>query len=164
MNLEPSFSCGPISSGNARIYWDLGKYPAIAVAGLGDASKWEETDEIDGLKENVRIAAAAGVRALSACKIGNIEVEDLEDAEAAAEGALLANYKFQVYRNKEKQTSLPTVTCAENSDGCEKWEQGLILAEAQNWARMYVNIALHQTCKFKLSLSFSTALWKLLPT
>ncbi|XP_055636608.1 cytosol aminopeptidase-like isoform X2 [Toxorhynchites rutilus septentrionalis] len=133
--LEQIKICGPISSGSARIYWDLGKYPAVAVAGLGDASKWDELDEINGVKENVRIAAAAGVRALSACKIGTIEVEDLEDAEAAAEGAGLANYKFQEYKNKEKQTSLPTVALAENNSGSEEWDKGSILADAQNWAR-----------------------------
>lgn len=30
----------------------------MAVAGLGDASTWNELDEINGAKENVRIAAA----------------------------------------------------------------------------------------------------------
>lgn len=128
-------SCGPIKGGQARIYWDLGKYPAVAVAGLGDPSKWDELDEINGTKENIRIAASAGLKALSSCKIGRIEVEDFEDAHAAAEGALLSNYKFQAYKNKEKQTELPAVSLAESADGSEKWEQGAIVAFAQNWAR-----------------------------
>lgn len=108
----------------------------MAVAGLGDASKWDELDEINGAKENVRIAASSGVKALTACKIGRIEVEDLEDAKAAAEGALLANYKFQEFKAKDKQTTLPAVSLAENADGGEQWEQGWILGQAQNWARM----------------------------
>lgn len=107
----------------------------MAVAGLGDASKWDELDEINGAKENVRIAASSGVKALSACKIGRIEVEDLEDAKAAAEGALLANYKFQEFKCKDKQTTLPAVSFAENAEGGEQWEQGWILGQAQNWAR-----------------------------
>ncbi|XP_058821444.1 cytosol aminopeptidase-like isoform X2 [Topomyia yanbarensis] len=134
--LEQIKICGPIKCGQARIYWDLGKYPAVAVAGLGDASKWDELDEINGAKENVRIAASSGVKALSACKIGHIEVEDLENAQAAAEGALLGNYKFQEYKCKEKQTPLPNVSLAENANGSEGWEQGSILASAQNWARL----------------------------
>lgn len=130
------FSCGPIKCGQARLYWDLGKYPAVAVAGLGDASKWDELDEINGAKENVRIAASAGVRALAGCKIGRVEVEDLEDAQAAAEGALLANYKFQPYKCKDKQTSLPEVSLAEQAEGAVEWERGWILGGAQNWARV----------------------------
>lgn len=75
------------------------------------------------------------MKALSALKIGLIEVEDLEDAKAAAEGALLANYKFQDLKSKAKQTPLPAVSFAENADGCEEWERGWILGHAQNWAR-----------------------------
>ncbi|XP_053694078.1 cytosol aminopeptidase-like isoform X2 [Sabethes cyaneus] len=133
--LEQIKICGPIKSGQARIYWNLGKYPAVAVAGLGDASSWDELDEINGSKESVRIAASAGLKALSSCKIGHIEVEDFEDAQAAAEGALLSNYKFQAYKNKEKQTQLPAVSLAESADGSEKWKQGVAVANAQNWAR-----------------------------
>ncbi|XP_055547539.1 cytosol aminopeptidase-like isoform X2 [Wyeomyia smithii] len=134
--LEQIKICGPIKGGQARIYWNLGKYPAVAVAGLGDASKWDELDEINGAKENIRIAASAGLKALASCKIGHIEVEDFEDAHAAAEGALLSNYKFQVYKNKEKQTQLPDVSLAESADGREQWAKGATLANAQNWARV----------------------------
>ncbi|XP_062561028.1 cytosol aminopeptidase-like isoform X2 [Armigeres subalbatus] len=133
--LEQIKICGPIKCGQTRIYWDLGKYPAVAVAGLGDASKWDELDEINGAKENVRIAASSGVKALSACKIGRIEVEDMEDAKAAAEGALLSNYKFQDFKSKDKQTTLPAVSLAENANGGDQWEQGWVLGQAQNWAR-----------------------------
>lgn len=52
------FSGGPIKGGSSRIFWGIGQYPAVAVAGLGDASSWSELDEINGVKENVRIAAA----------------------------------------------------------------------------------------------------------
>uniref|UniRef100_A0A182IJ40 Cytosol aminopeptidase n=1 Tax=Anopheles atroparvus TaxID=41427 RepID=A0A182IJ40_ANOAO len=130
-------SCGPVKAGQTRIFWDLGKYPAVAVAGLGDASKWDELDEIDGAKENVRVAAAAAVRALSANKIGEIVVEDMErHAQQAAEGATLANYKFQAFKSKDKQTPLPTVRFADDATGKEEWNRGVIIAEAQNWARL----------------------------
>ncbi|XP_050069645.1 cytosol aminopeptidase-like isoform X1 [Anopheles maculipalpis] len=135
--LEQINICGPVKAGQTRIFWELGKFPAVAVAGLGDASKWDELDEIDGAKENVRIAAAAGVRALSANKIGEIAVEDMEGhAQQAAEGATLANYKFQVFKSKDKQTPLPTVGFAEDASGKADWERGVIIAEAQNFARV----------------------------
>lgn len=51
-------SAGPISSGSSRILWGLGKYDAVAVAGLGKPSDWDDLDCINGKKENVRIAAA----------------------------------------------------------------------------------------------------------
>lgn len=56
------FSGGPIKSGTARLFWDLGDYPAVAVADLGDATSWNEMEEINGAKENVRIAAASMCR------------------------------------------------------------------------------------------------------
>uniref|UniRef100_A0A1I8JVR5 Cytosol aminopeptidase n=1 Tax=Anopheles quadriannulatus TaxID=34691 RepID=A0A1I8JVR5_ANOQN len=134
--LEQINICGPVKAGQTRIFWELGKFPAVAVAGLGDASKWDELDEIDGAKENVRIAAAAGVRALSANKIAEIAVEDMEHPQQAAEGATLANYKFQAFKSKEKQTPLPAVSFAEDASGKADWDRGVIIAEAQNFARV----------------------------
>lgn len=52
------FSGGPIAAGSSRIFWSLGKYDAVAVAGLGKSSDWHELDNINGKKENVRVAAA----------------------------------------------------------------------------------------------------------
>lgn len=52
------YSGGPIKGGSSRIFWGIGPFPAVAVAGLGDASSWSELDEINGVKENVRVAAA----------------------------------------------------------------------------------------------------------
>lgn len=52
------FRAGPIKCGSSRIFWGVGSFPAVAVAGLGDATSWSELDEINGIKENVRIAAA----------------------------------------------------------------------------------------------------------
>uniref|UniRef100_A0A8W7K854 Cytosol aminopeptidase n=1 Tax=Anopheles albimanus TaxID=7167 RepID=A0A8W7K854_ANOAL len=134
--LEQINICGPVKAGQARIFWNLGQYPAVAVAGLGDASKWDELDEIDGAKENVRIAAAAGVRALAANKLPEIVLEDLEHPQQAAEGATLANYKFQSFKSADKRTSLPSVRFAEDASGKEDWQRGVIIAEAQNFARV----------------------------
>lgn len=54
----PCFSAGPIASGSSRILWGLGKHDAVAVAGLGKSSDWDELENINGKRENVRIAAA----------------------------------------------------------------------------------------------------------
>lgn len=52
-------SCGPIPGGSQRTLWGVGNHAAISVVGLGDAkSDWDDLEKIDGVKENVRIAAA----------------------------------------------------------------------------------------------------------
>lgn len=105
--LEQINICGPVKAGQTRIFWELGKFPAVAVAGLGDASKWDELDEIDGAKENVRIAAAAGVRALSANKIAEIAVEDMEHPQQAAEGPPWPTTSFRRSRARKNKRRCP---------------------------------------------------------
>lgn len=52
-------SGGPISAGSQRIFWGVGKHDAVSVAGLGNGKKdWDALENIDGERENVRIAAA----------------------------------------------------------------------------------------------------------
>ena len=66
-------------------------------------------------------------------------MEALDDAKSAAEGALLANYKFQEYKETDKRSKLPEVGfAAECTDGLEDWQRGAILAKSQNFARMWV--------------------------
>lgn len=59
INVSSFISAGPIGAGSSRIFWGLGPYPAVAVAGLGDSSVFTELEEINGVKENVRNAAAS---------------------------------------------------------------------------------------------------------
>lgn len=66
-NIFYQFSCccifycsgGPIGSGSQRLFWGVGNHAAISVAGLGNGKEdWDSLEMIDGVKENVRIAAA----------------------------------------------------------------------------------------------------------
>ncbi|XP_066588327.1 cytosol aminopeptidase-like isoform X3 [Prorops nasuta] len=130
---------GPkIPKGDARVFWGLdeSEYAGIAVVGLGKPSVGiNELEEIHEGKENVRLAAAAGCRALSAADIKDISVESLGDAEAAAEGAGLATWLFQEYKNEKKKKTLPKISLY-GDEGQEQWRIGIIKAQAQNWARL----------------------------
>ncbi|XP_043790439.1 cytosol aminopeptidase-like isoform X2 [Apis laboriosa] len=132
------FLAGPkIPKGHARVFWGLDEkdYAGIAVVGLGKKNLGiNQLEEIHEGKENIRIAAAAGCRALDAVEIKDIQLETLGDAEAAAEGAALSMWFYQGLKNKEKQKILPKVSLY-GQEGEEQWQIGSIKAQAQNWAR-----------------------------
>ncbi|XP_015509984.1 cytosol aminopeptidase isoform X1 [Neodiprion pinetum] len=139
--LENISLAGPkLKKTETRVFWGLEpaesrQHVGVAVVGLGKPNLGiNELEEIHEGKENVRAAAAAGCRALDAVEIKNISIESLGDAEAAAEGAGLASWFFQEFKNKEKQKVLPQVSFY-GSEGKQQWHKGLIKAEAQNWAR-----------------------------
>jgi cytosol aminopeptidase len=54
------------------------------------------------------------------------------NAQAAAEGAILQNYKYQSY--KSKKSDLPAIVSAEEND--ELFKKGVIYAEAQNLCKL----------------------------
>ncbi|XP_055317163.1 cytosol aminopeptidase-like isoform X2 [Sitodiplosis mosellana] len=131
---------GPISNGSQRTFWGLGGYTAVSVVGLGDGAKdWDALEKIDGEKENVRIAAGVGVKALAANKIFNIELDDLESAQSAAEGAHLASYIYQEFRAADKQKKIPELQVLSDSSKKDEWNFGKVLANSQNWARTLSN-------------------------
>jgi len=133
---------GPIPGGSQRTFWGVGDHQAVSVVGLGDGKNdWEPLEKIDGEKENVRIAAAAGVKALTASKVLNIDVEDLGSARSAAEGAFLGAYKYQQFRAADKLKPTPQVQLAPGAAGDQEWKLGKSLAECQNWARTLANTA-----------------------
>lgn len=86
----------------------------------------------------------AGVKALAASKVLNIEVEDFGSAQSAAEGAFLAAYKYQQFRAAEKAKPIPKLQLASGASGEKDWTLGKSLAEAQNWARTLSNAAANQ--------------------
>ncbi|XP_012257991.2 cytosol aminopeptidase-like isoform X2 [Athalia rosae] len=139
--LESISLAGPkLKKAETRVFWGLEpaesrQHVGVAVVGLGKPNVGvNELEEIHEGKENVRIAAAAGVRALDAVEIKDIHIEALGDAEAAAEGASLTRWFYQGYKNKEKQKVLPEISYY-GSEGEQDWHKGVIKAEAQNWAR-----------------------------
>lgn len=129
---------GPVDAGSVRVFWNVSdKYPVVAVAGLGNPEeKVDPNEELDQRKENIRNGTASGVRQLIDLKVDNIEVDDMEDGQSAAEGALLGAYKFQVFKNQEKQKKIPPIKPVEGSDQGDAWNRGAILAETQNLCRI----------------------------
>lgn len=131
---------GPVDGSKCRVFYGLGgNLPSVvAVVGLGDPEeKFDPNEGLNPRNESTRIATAAGVRALMDLKADPIEVEDMENAQAAAEGAYLANYKFQAYKSADKQAKLPTVQLADASKAAEaEWNRGKVLADLQNFARV----------------------------
>ncbi|XP_053975412.1 cytosol aminopeptidase-like isoform X2 [Hylaeus anthracinus] len=129
---------GPkIPLGQARVFWGLDEkdYVGVAVVGLGKKNLGiNHQEEVHEGKESVRIAAAAGCRALDDVDIKDITLETLEDAEAAAEGAALSTWFFQGSRSKEKRKIFPKISLF-NQEEEEEWRVGNIKAQAQNWAR-----------------------------
>lgn len=71
-------------------------------------------------------------------KITNIDVEDLECAKSAAEGAALGVFTYQGQKSEDKKSPTATVGLAAGAIGTSEWARGLVLANAQNWARTYV--------------------------
>lgn len=109
----------------------------LAVTGLGDSASWDANDHINGAKENVRIAAGAGVKALRGLKVDKIDIEDLGDAQSAAEGANLAAYKFQSYKMPDKRSADPEISLVKDSSADKSaWKRGVVVAKSQNWSRL----------------------------
>ncbi|KAL0269238.1 UNVERIFIED_CONTAM: hypothetical protein PYX00_007040 [Menopon gallinae] len=131
---EPDFK-----KGSTRVFYDLtDDYLAVSVVGLGDSKAGiNQEEEINEAKENVRLAAAAGGKALEAEGINDIEIESLGDAEAAAEGLILQLWKYEELKDKDKQLGVPEVKFKSTGDQAEEdaWNVGQIKAEAQNLAR-----------------------------
>lgn len=126
--------------GECRIFFDLEPFfPTIAVCGLGDRCLgYNAEEQIDEGKEAVRIAAATGCRALQQLDTHKIYVESMGHAEAAAEGAKMALWRYQKYRAKNRREYTPQLEIhAENKaeTDYEGWKIGLQKASAQNLTR-----------------------------
>ncbi|PSN49667.1 Cytosol aminopeptidase [Blattella germanica] len=127
---------GYIPKGEVQVFQNLeSDFYSVAVAGLGTEDVGFNTlENLDECRENVRIAAGTGVRALRSIGIGNISVEGFGQAEAAGEGAALAAWRFQEYRAKDDRKVVPVLELYEDPD-IEGWGRGLLKADAQNLAR-----------------------------
>lgn len=78
----------------------------------------------------------AGTSALISNKVTSIEIEDLGDAQSAAEGAYLSSYKFQAYRSTDTRKPDSKISLAADASNQNEWDLGVSLAESQNWARL----------------------------
>ena len=127
-------SGGVVKAGGSRVlgkvHEDVGQ---VVVVGLGKGGQGvDKEEEIHKGREAVRNAAAAGVRAATDMKAGEVNIEDFGDSEAAGEGAALANWVYQQFK-KEKKT-FPAIGQVEEVDSVG-WENGLVLGNSQNLAR-----------------------------
>ncbi len=93
----------------------------------------------------VRYAKQRGLRAVAlALPQDTIEATDAEAARAMAEGALLADFDPDTYKSDRKDQSLTALTllASERVDQAATlngFEEGVVLAESQNFARTLVN-------------------------
>ncbi|CAH1399930.1 unnamed protein product [Nezara viridula] len=125
-----------LRQGGVQIISDLStEYNALAVAGLGpEDAGYNEAECLEECKENIRIAAGVGARALQDQNIGVIMVEGFSCSEAAAEGAALAVWQYQDLKDK---VNWAQESCLELYDDPDRdgWNSGMEKSAAQNLAR-----------------------------
>lgn len=128
---------GPIPRrGETRLFFGLVKeYSAVCVVGLGDdCVSYNECEQMDERKENIRIAAASGVRALGTAYVQSVDIESFGHAESSAEGASLGVWLFQELRNRQPKKVVPKLELYGDCD-YTGWQIGLQKAAAQNLCR-----------------------------
>ncbi|XP_077290823.1 cytosol aminopeptidase-like [Arctopsyche grandis] len=128
----------PLKNGNARVFWGLSnEFPAVALVGLGSTdAAYDPIEEIDEARENIRIAAGVGCKALHSAGISHITVEELGGAQQAAEGSTLSLYSYQENKLVKNRKKIPElVLYAENKSSAQEWNTGVTAAKSQNFAR-----------------------------
>ncbi|XP_059148773.1 cytosol aminopeptidase-like isoform X2 [Physella acuta] len=131
-----------LSCGKVRLLYGLDEtYSTVAVANLGkqDAG-YDDTEQVDQGKENVRTAVASAVLSLREAGQTDVDIEACGDAEAAAEGAFLSLHSFDDLKQEDKRKPKVNVTLytkglGEESKVNAQWSRGQIFASAQNFAR-----------------------------
>ena len=123
------------------MFYNLHKdYPIIGVVGLGaHDAKFNELEELNEARENIRMGIGSGVNALRDldAKIDLIEVDPTTDPQSSAEGAHLASYSFDEYKEevlKAKPVSIKLAQ-ADNASVTEQFQRGVVFAEYQNRCR-----------------------------
>jgi len=115
-----------------NIHPDLGHIIAV---GLDQAEQAEDPEENINLnRENIRTAAAAGVKMAADMKLTSVKVDSLGDSEAAAEASVLTNWTYQQFK-KEKKKYPEVRPLSDVPEERDNWARGLTLANSQNLAR-----------------------------
>uniref|UniRef100_T1IIZ4 Cytosol aminopeptidase n=1 Tax=Strigamia maritima TaxID=126957 RepID=T1IIZ4_STRMM len=111
-------------------------YSSVAVVGLGpEDAAYNDHEEIDEHKENVRTAIAAGIRKLRDVGVNTIDVDPCGDACAAAEGASLALFSYDDLKNPKNKKKTVNFSLYQNDNRTVEWANGLLMGEGQNLAR-----------------------------
>ncbi|KAG9509309.1 Cytosol aminopeptidase [Fragariocoptes setiger] len=133
---------GPKKKGKARVFYELSQdYPVISVVGLGpNSAGYNEAEDLDEKRENIRSAAAIGARSVRDLDlVEEIYVEACDDPEASAEGAQLALWYFDELKSekyKKRQVKINYFAGPDATASCHSaWNKGITLASAQNICR-----------------------------
>lgn len=135
--------------GNSRVFNNIDdEFRSIAVVGLG--KKGCAFDELEGIEsgtENLRRAAAIGVRELEKEDCCVIQLDGMDNAEAVAEGSGLAAYKYHMNKRAENQCVIPKLELF-GAQETDPWLRGVFKAESQNLARCLCEMPANQLTPF----------------
>ncbi|RWS12341.1 aminopeptidase-like protein 3 [Dinothrombium tinctorium] len=136
---------GPIKKGKTRIFYDLTPhYDVVSLVGLGsDTAGYNENEELEENRENVRAAVASGLRSIRELFNASVtvDVDNCNDPEAASEGAFLAAHYFDELKQESLKKKPVTINLLNsglveaNAENVKKWERGELAARGQNIAR-----------------------------
>ncbi|CAB3981658.1 cytosol aminopeptidase, partial [Paramuricea clavata] len=126
--------------GKSRLFYNIDEdYPVIAAVSIGKKQiKQNDLEYVNERKENLRQAAAAGVRSLRDVDVKSIEVDPCNDAKAMAEGASLSKFVFDRLKQEDKKQGPVTINALGHSGSSSikhDWEEGCSLGGGQNFAR-----------------------------
>lgn len=112
----------------------------VAVVGLGlNNAGYNDAEEVDEDRENIRTAMAVGARTLRDIgSIDEIDVDDCGDGVAAAEGSHLGLYYFDELKGdsyKKSTVLLNHFNSTNDPEAALKWKFGQQLANGQNLTR-----------------------------
>ncbi len=118
-------------TGQKRILFNVEGFNAPMVAAVGLGSKDELTEE------DIRVAAANGVKLLRNNGAKAVGIASLGNAKATAEGVFLGLYRFDELKtlNPEKRPTVDEVVFSGDDIEIQEWLRGKVIAEAQNFAR-----------------------------
>eukprot|EP00106_Octopus_bimaculoides_P013588 XP_014781030.1 PREDICTED: uncharacterized protein LOC106876828 [Octopus bimaculoides] len=124
------------------------EFPLLAVVNLGkEGQGFNELECRHEGHESVRTAVARGVLQMQQAGEGSVFVDPSGNAKAAAEGADLSSHCYDELKPKKSQKTKVESECymdhLDNSEGTktkEQWNHGKIYAEAQNFARLLMEM------------------------
>lgn len=161
--------------GEVRVFYDLEPtFAFVALAGLGsECLAYNHTERLDEAKDAIRTAAGAGAAALAPLQPKQMHFESFGNAEAAAEGAVLAHWHFDEYKSVQLYRRNPKVVMHLYDDcNLEGWRVGQMKAEAQNLARYlqempanllnpttFAKIAVEILCELDINVEVKTQGW-----
>lgn len=123
------------------IYNVLTDYSIVVVVGLGSKeATFNEQDELDEKKNNIRLSIATAVNAIRSIDIKNlneIHLDGCDDPEQVAIGAVIADWQYDELKNQQLKRKPVKFLLADqsNADNLKAFERGVITANIQNVSR-----------------------------